>query len=83
MRKINYLVFCVDIECINIDISEAFNLTNEEFKETYRRDYPYEDNIVIYSSVDTIDSPYIALIIANTDLFKGNKMRIFCVKAGS
>ena len=67
--------FCVDIECINSNISEAFNLTNEEFKEKYGRDYPYEKNIVIYGYRDTIDSPYIALIIANTDLFTGNNIR--------
>ena len=30
--------FCVDIECVNSNISKAFNLTNEEFKEKYGRD---------------------------------------------
>ena len=69
--------FCLDIECVNSNISKAFNLTNEEFKEKYGRDYPYEKNIVIYGSMDTIESPYIALIIANTDLFRNNSIRYY------
>ena len=69
--------FCVDIDCINSNISEAFNLTKEEFKEKYGRDCRNEENIVIYGFRDTIDSPYIALIIANRDLFRGKNIRYY------